>query len=109
MDGQRFDGLARRWATGATRREVFRILAGFALGGALTVTAAGAAGAKTCQELRKQCDNDEECCGTKMACRKIVKGFGPGRRCCFPKGGPCQQSADCCGSLHCTPNLNICA
>ena len=63
MDDRRFDGLTRELAAGTSRRRAFKLLAGAALGTALTRMAAADAGAATtCRRNGRRCRTDAQCC-----------------------------------------------
>lgn len=65
MDNTRFDSLARAMATGKSRRDVLKLLAGGVAGGALAMTAVDDAPA-ACHNL--PCDDANPCCaGTECS------------------------------------------
>ena len=59
MDHERFDSLARAMATGKSRRDVLKLLAGGAAGGALAITAFDDVAAE-CHGIA--CSSDAGCC-----------------------------------------------
>jgi hypothetical protein len=65
MDKERFDSLARALAIGKSRRDVLKLLAGGAAGGALVVTAFDDAAAE-CHGIA--CSDDTGCCNGAPYC-----------------------------------------
>lgn len=115
MDGERFDGIAKRVAVGpASRRGVLRLLVGAALGGLLArvapaaakprrddepgVAAAAKPGGKGCQKVGRKCSkesrrccNGARCAGGRCQCQAGFRRVG---QACLPLG-VCVSDAEC--------------
>ena len=107
MDGNKFDQLTRSLASGLSRRQMIKGLAGGAAGalGAL-VGARHEAGAEACREIRYPCEGGQECC-PNLGC--VAASFeGQSERCCPPGQSGC--GLECCpiGSCCQSGNQQIC-
>ncbi len=108
MDHEPFDDLARSTADGASRRTLFRLLAGSAMGAAATrvgfpedVAAKHKKRKKKgarCMTLRKSCSG-RRCCGS-LGCGD--NGCDGGAVCYQHEGGGCGSDCDCRGDLYCS-------
>ena len=105
MDEGRFDRLARRWASPATRRGAIRAAAGGVLAAALAALSRGEAEAG-CPRNRR-CDG--RCCPKGKVCRRRPQG---GRRCVRRDACPRERRCGgrCCpqGQVCCNPSCQIC-
>jgi hypothetical protein len=88
MGPERFDAVAKLFATSPSRRKLLKGLAGGAAG-ALGLIGPRVAGAVVCREVGRHCNKHVKCCS----------GFcDPGTRRC----GPCTTNADCDDGDLCT-------
>ena len=138
MDGQRFDELARRLATGASRRAVLKKVAAGAVGGLLAgarVRAPGVEASADKAKTKKGCPPDavgptcsddfrKRCCGGKCV-KPCADGVVDEDCSCFgtccPAGETCSFDDDTCyctsvdqfgvspcGGVCCTPDVTAC-
>lgn len=118
MDGQRFDRITRRLATGTTRRAALGALVGSVFGLAWRPESADARRSNRNRRNRRTrrvpcrrylgepCSARARCCGP-YTCGNNGNPL-TGRTCCSQDGLPCRTSNDCCGRLLCRPGDNIC-
>jgi hypothetical protein len=105
MDGNRFDEYTKALATGVSRRQVIKALAGGALAAVFGARAAPAAeAAPTCRVLGESCRTDATCCsGQNLFCQQI--GETGARRC------ECETGFTACGgvcvSISCPPGAQF--
>jgi len=132
VDAKQFDELVARLASGQSRRNALKGIAGGALATVgVTSVAAGKKGrvkAEHCLPIGARCDPKQEiregaknkkkthtCEGVKNKKGKIVRGcctrvseqVGDVRRCaCVEEGGTCSENRNCC-SQNCTGGLCV--
>lgn len=113
MDATKFDAVARRLASGLSRRDAVRGLvasAAAAVAGVTGLEAASAGKRKRCLRAGAQCNRNGECCPKKTG--RICKQPNPpsgSEVCCSPKGEPCggensngPVKPQCCYPLKCS-------
>ncbi len=110
MDGLKFDAVARRLASGLTRRQAVQ---GLVAGAVATVTGGAlepALAKKRCLKAGKQCNKRSECCTGKTG--RICKQPNPpsgSKVCCSPRGEKCggenangPVQPQCCQDVKCS-------
>ena len=126
MDGRKFDDYTKALATGVSRRQVIKGLAGGALGAAVAAVFGSRSDADAaCRRIRHPCEGTQECC-TGLVC--VEAAFeGKSERCCPPgqvacgtgccaAGQCCQQgnqevclaSGQCCTAANCPASTDPC-
>ena len=112
MDGPKFDAVARRLASGLTRRGAVRGLVAGAVGAVASRTGLreAEAGRRRCLRAGEQCDRNGQCCPKQTG--RICKQPNPpsgSEVCCSPKGEPCggenqngPVKPQCCFPLRCS-------
>ena len=107
MDERRFDELTRSLASGASRRNVLRGLAGGAAAAAMALTRGGRARAQQAGLAPgAACTDSSQCSQLTGATVCADNGYADdgALNCCRQSGGACVDatySADCCGGLYC--------
>lgn len=113
MDATKFDAVARRLASGLTRRDAARGL----VAGAVAAVVGGAGREavearrhRRCLRAGEQCDRSGQCCPKKTGriCRQPNPPSGS-EVCCSPKGEPCggenqngPVKPQCCQNFECS-------
>ena len=112
MEATKFDAVARRLASGLSRREAVRGLAAgavAAVAGAIGLEEASAA-KRRCLKAGQQCNSNRQCCPKKTG--RICDQPNPpsgSEVCCSPKGEPCggenangPVKPQCCQNFTCS-------
>ena len=115
MDATKFDAVARRLASGLTRRAALRGLAAGAVAAAVggtAVTGEDALARKRCLKNQDLCRKTRQCCQDKgrRLCRQVEDASNSDTFCCSPEGETCAgRAADgslayprCCLGLKCS-------
>ncbi|MCA9861676.1 MAG: hypothetical protein KC432_01585 [Thermomicrobiales bacterium] len=93
MDALRFDTLTRTLASGKSRRDALRVLAG--AGVSRAVASPVRAGDGHCAEFENSCDAHTKCCKPYVCINTICLD-------CIKAGDTfCQSSSQCCGKATC--------
>lgn len=93
MDALRFDTLTRTLASGQSRRDALRVLAG--AGVSRAVASPVRAGDGHCAEFENSCDAHTKCCKPYVCINTICLD-------CIKAGDTfCQSSSQCCGKATC--------
>lgn len=115
MDEQRFDTLARAWDGGASRRRVWRGLAGAVIGvigfgrsrGGGSAQETPSSGGEACGTAI--CGPGEYCCNESCSTCAPVGGFCTAQFCGDVPGEPCNQVTCSPGEFCCNYSCSICA
>ena len=107
MEGRSFDGVARRWATGASRRGALGLLVGAVLSAVLGQEPAEARRRRRCRQRGQACRRSRQCCGQQLDCASNGNPLA-GRVCCGQRGFGCSDGSQCCGGFVCNPGTRTC-
>jgi hypothetical protein len=122
MDRDRFDALAKMFATVSTRRSTLAVLSALGLAGGLTIAEDAAARKKRKKKCKKKCGPCKKCkrgkckpkpdgtaCGGGKLCQGGACVCPAGQKVC---GGACIDDTECCGACPqgetCCENVGEC-
>ena len=125
MSDEKLDELSKALATTTSRRQMLKVLAATAAGGALTLVGAREAGAARCRRVGQPCRANFECCDFfcppdtgRCACRPGENLCSKTRRCirCDPEATfdpetcqcVCPQGTTQCGTECCSGEEECC-
>lgn len=98
MDESRFDALARRLATGTSRRAGLKAAIGGLFGvGMAALAPAGESGAKKKKKKRSACPQPGQPCAFHAQCCGMCRAG----QCCAGNHQQCAESKDCCDGSMC--------